>query len=78
VTTQNEHPECTCIPGAYSGSHERHCAITEDDVRDDEVEEMQAFVRCEICDYGDAAERMTRDESGAWLCWPCSRGEGRE
>jgi hypothetical protein len=52
--------------------------ITEADVLDEEVEQMKVTVRCECCDYSDAAERMTRDESGAWLCWPCSKGEGRE
>lgn len=50
--------------------------VTETDVLDEEVEQLQAWVRCENCDYGDVAERMTRDHNGAWLCWPCAKGEG--
>ena len=65
---------CGCGDGSVAYPPEE--LITETDVLDEEIEQLHAWVRCENCDYGDVAERMTRDYYGAWLCWPCARAEG--
>jgi hypothetical protein len=37
--------------------------------------ERPVIVRCEDCGFTDDAEKMIREEDGAWLCGPCRRGE---
>ena len=76
--------ESWVIPEEFVTDWLRRCTAwvdadpTELDILDEEIEQANTFVHCECCDYGDTAERMTRDELGAWLCWPCAKGQSRE
>ena len=68
------HPTMRMDAEYWLDCSENEHPITEVDVLDDEIEQSYVFVRCEECDFGDSAERMTRDYTGAWLCWTCKKG----